>query len=131
MEALGSKYPILVISHMNCDLVCCHLDGYRGNRDALLSRLQEIEAEFPSRPASAVHRVWYNVDDDSLDRPTLEAIAQSVASMRDHIHKIAFIGLRRLTKRRFDKMLEQSLAGDPLHRAYFSDAEQAKTWLAR
>ena len=131
MEALGSKYPIVIISHLNCELVCCHLDGYRGNREALLGRLHEIEAAFASKPVSAVHRVWYNLDDNQLDSPALEAVTRSVAGMRLHIHMIAFVGLRGLTRRRFDKLLERALSGNALPRAYFSDAEQAKTWLVR
>jgi len=56
-------------------------------------------------------------------------IGESIFRLRNHVHKIAFIGLHGISKWRLENTLKQILGEQPMPRAYFSDAEQAKGWL--
>lgn len=129
MGVIESKTPILILSYCNCELYCCHLDGYKSDTGALLHRLSKIERIFLSKPADAKFRVWYNLDENSLDKPTMELIAESISRFQGHIYKIAFIGLRGFAKRKFNSILEQALGESSVPKAYFADAELAKEWL--
>lgn len=124
-----SKYPILVLSYRNCELHCCHLDGYKNNTQAMRSRLGEIEAFFSGKPGSAQYRLWFNVDDTRLNRALMQEIVDSLLRVKIHIRKIAFIGLSGLQKLRFEKQLRLGLPRETLPHAYFGDAEKAKEWL--
>lgn len=129
MGVIESKTPILILSYCNCEIYCCHLDGYRADTDALLQRLSKIESIFLSKPADAQFRVWYNLDENSLDKHTMGLIAESISRFQGHIYKIAFIGLHGFAKRKFNGILEQALGGLSVPKAYFTDAESAKGWL--
>lgn len=84
-EIVESKTPILIVSYHDCDLCCCHLDGYRAHTDALLHRLSDIEAILVSKPAHARFRLWYNMDDTCFDKPALKSVAESLSRYRNHI----------------------------------------------
>lgn len=129
MGVTESKTSILVLSYRNCELYCCHLDGYKSDTDALLQRLSKIEAIFLSKPIDAKFRVWYNLDENNLNKHTMELIAESISRFQGHICKIAFIGLHGLTKRKFNGILKQALEEVSVPTAYFTDAESAKEWL--
>lgn len=129
MEVIGSKTPIVILSYRNCELYCCHLDGYQTNTEALLHRLAEIETVFLSRPHGAKFRIWYNLDENRLDRQTMQLIAESLLRIQSHIYKIALIGLRRFAAWKFDHIVSDLLGEAVLCKAYFTDAEIAKGWL--
>jgi hypothetical protein len=129
MEIVESKTPILIISYRNCEIYCCHLDGYKTNREALLDRLSKIEAFFLSKPSHIRFRIWYNVDENSLDKQTMRLIIESISRFREHTYKIAFIGLEGFTKWRFHNILQQIPGNRCITKAYFTDAELAKEWL--
>ncbi len=127
MIARGSKTPIIILSYHLCEIHCCHLDGYRTDTKALLNRLSEIETELLSRPTQ--FRIWYNVDENRLDSSTIKLIAESITRFHEHVYKIAFIGLRGITKWRFNRILVKTLKEKSIPKAYFLDAELAKGWL--
>lgn len=129
MEVIESKTPIVILSFHNCEIYCCHLDGYKTNTEALLNRLSLIEAVFLSKPVHARFRVWYNMDENHLDKRTMELISKSISEFRGHIYKIAFIGLYGFAKCKFDNILERTLEQQTVSKAYFKDAELAKGWL--
>lgn len=129
MKVIESKTPIIILSHHNCELFCCHLDGYQSNIDALLRRLEKIEAEFLSKPTHTKFRVWYNMDANKLDKPTMKLIAESIYRFHEHIYKISFIGLCGITKWKFNRILEQVLKEKRILKKYYMDAELAKGWL--
>lgn len=129
MKIVESKTPILILSYHNCEIYCCHLDGYRRNTSALLNRLSKIELEFLSKPAHAQFRVWYNVAENKLNNSTMKMIAESICRYQGHIYKIVFIGLHGITKWKFNYILERELKKMAISKAYFSDAELAKGWL--
>lgn len=129
MEIIESKTPIIILSYRNCEIYCCHLDGYKTNTNALLNRLSQIEATFLSKPSHVRFRVWYNVDENRLDKQTIKLIAESISRCFEHTNKIAFIGLDGFTKWKFNKILEHTLGQRCITKAYFTDAELAKEWL--
>ena len=129
MKVIESPRPIVLLSYRNCEICCCHLDGYQANMQALLKRLSEIETFFLQRPTHAKFRVWYNLDENDLDGRTMESIGESISKFEERIDKIAFVGVHGLTRRRFDRILGRNLAHTTLLRAYFQDAERAKEWL--
>lgn len=129
MKVLESKHPILVLSHHNCEIYCCHLDGYKSNTKALLNRMKKIEAEILIKPIQSQYKIWYNLDENRMDKSVMKAIAESIHSFQNHISKIAFIGLHGISKWKFDIILKQVIGEQDLPRAYFSDAELAKGWL--
>lgn len=129
MNVLESKYPILVLSYHNCEIYCCHLDGYKDNKLALRERMKKIEDEISSKSESAKFRIWYNLDENKLDKSDMMSIIESISRIQNHLYKIAFIGLHGFFKWRFEHMLKQALSEKVVHRAYFLDAEEAKGWL--
>lgn len=129
MDIVEPKKPILILSYNNCEIYCCHLDGYKADRDALLNRMSEIEAVFLSKPAQNKYRIWYNIDENHLDKDALKLVAESISRYKEHICKIAFIGLRGFKQKKFNKILEQILKGESITKAYFQDAQLAKGWL--
>ena len=120
------KYPVMVLPFNNCELHCCSMDGYKGNSEALLNRLNSIDDYFSSKSKVSRYRIWYNVDDSILTDDIIESIAKSLYKINDNIIKIAFIGTNR-KKSRFDKILHKTTFNKPV--CYFSDAELAKEWL--
>ena len=124
MDTIGSKHSVFLISFNYCEITCCHLDGYKNNREALLSRLSLIESFF--KPNSR-HRVWYNIDDSELSDKVIEQVTQSISRVQSNIVKLAFIGAGR-GKRKLKKILNDTIASSiPI--GYFEDAELAKEWL--
>lgn len=111
MEVVESKTPIVILSYSNCEIYCCHLDGYKTHTRAMMHRLAEIEEIFLHKPNDAKFRVWYNVDENSLDRKTMQLIAESILQFQSHIYKIAFIGLHGFTKWKFDNILANTFDG--------------------
>lgn len=124
-ELIASTHPVLTLSFHNCDIHCCHLDGYGRHSQALLERLEAVEASF-SGPS--LRRVWYNLDETELPAPVMAQVAQSIVRTSGKMVKVAFVGLG-TQRRRFEKCLAAALADAVLPRAYFDDAEQAKEWL--
>lgn len=136
---------IKILSFKNCELHCCHLDGYKSQREAFLKRLSDIEQYFASKPPDNRYRIWFNVDETTLDDLLLDEIAASIIRILGHIVKIAFIGLGRINKYKLDIKLSKAtnelsnvtykfgtLATlELLPRSYFSDAEKAKEWLVQ
>ena len=118
-----------VLSFRNCELHCCHLDGYKNHRDAFLIRLTEIENYFSGKPSGFMFRIWYNLDENILDSVLLEQIASSVIQFNSHIMKIAFIGLNHAQQKKLSKKLKEKTDNAAFPYAYFSDAEKAKKWL--
>lgn len=130
MSIIESKYPILVLSYNNCEIHCCHLDGYKDNKDALLNRLTEIEDTFLSKQNNVKYKLWFNMDSNVLDEDIMEEVCSSIFRISNHIYKIGFIGLRILQRRKFEKLLKKKFKHyGVLYHAYFSDAEEAKEWL--
>lgn len=129
MWGLGARHPILVLSYHNCEIHCCHLDGYKANTEALVNRLNQIEVEISSKPIHSKMRIWYNLDENVLNQLTMKMIAESIGRFQEHIYKIAFIGLRGISKWRFKYILKQTIGKNRISRAYFLDAELAKGWL--
>lgn len=82
MKIVESKTPVIILSHHNCEIHCCHLDGYKTNTSAMLNRLSEIEAIFTAKPIHAQFRIWYNLDENILDRPVMELIIERMAYIR-------------------------------------------------
>ncbi len=124
---MGPADAIKILSFRNCELHCCHLDGYKKQREAFLKRLTDIEKFFIEKPAANKFRIWYNVDETSLDEALIAQVAASIARMQGHIVKIALIGVGRMGRWRLTKKLKTSRL--PVPYAYFSDAERAKEWL--
>ncbi|ABX42888.1 hypothetical protein [Lachnoclostridium phytofermentans] len=129
MKVLESRMPILILSYQNCELYCCHLDGYKANTVALYERLKEIESILTSKPFHSKFRIWFNLDDNILTKSTMKAIAESIRLFDKHIYKIVFIGLRGIARWKFDHILKQTFGNKTITKAYFSDAELAKGWL--
>lgn len=123
-----SKKPMIVLSFHDCELHCCHLDGFQSNTNGLLKRLEQIETIFRSKPAHAKYRIWFNMDKSNLNSDTMQLIAESISRIEEHINKIAFVGLCGVSRRRFDAKLQNTLKENILH-SYFKDAEAAKEWL--
>lgn len=123
------KNPIIILSFQNCELHCCHLDGYHEQRGSFLKRLSDIEAYFTGKPATSKYRIWYNVDETWLDQAAIAEIAESVTRMQQHIVKIAFIGMGRIQQWALKRKLN-SITGQPsFPYSFFADAERAKEWL--
>lgn len=127
MGVIESKYPVLVLSFNNCELHCCHLDGYKGNNEALLDRLLLIGDYFSNNPKGRRYRIWYNVDDSNLTNDTIEKIAKGISDIGENIIKLAFIGMNNRCKIYFNRLLAKSSFDKPIQ--HFKDAELAKNWL--
>lgn len=130
MRITEPKFPIIILPFRKAELYCCHLDGYHDNRRAMLYRMHDIETVFRKKPKHASFLVWYNLDESKMDGMMLEQVAGSILRIRSHVRKIAFVGLRGISKWRFERRLKRRLKSkDNMPRAYFSDAERAKEWL--
>jgi len=121
-----SKTPVLMLSYDNCEICCCHLDGYKGNQENFCRRLELIDAFFDGGSQAARYRIWLNIDDSVLTEDLIEKVAESVLHINDKIVKIAFVGVGKY-KNRLNRLLKRDSFDKPL--AYFSDAENAKEWL--
>lgn len=126
---MESKNQIKILSFHNCELYCCHLDGYKGEREVFRQRLISIENTFMEKPATARFRIWYNVDGTMLDSILIREITASVVRMQSHIIKIAFIGLGFMQWWHLNRILKSETGNQSLFYAHFADAEKAKEWL--
>ena len=130
MSIIEPKYPVIILPFRKAELYCCHLDGYHDDRKAKLFRMHDVETVFHKKPPDASFLVWYNLDESKMDGMMLEQIAGSILRIRSHVRRIAFVGLRGISKWRFERRLKRRLKGrGNMPRAYFSDAERAKEWL--
>lgn len=127
MEITEHQKPILILSHKNCEIHCCHLDGYGDNFEALTARMKIIEEMFCQKPHNSKFRIWYNVDENDLAKNMMDSIVGSLKQFDNRIYKIAFIGLKGMIKLRFERKLKKLHMNMP--RAYFTDADKAKDWL--
>lgn len=125
----GYSIPIKKLSYQNCELYICHADGYGANTEALLRRIAEIETLFLAKPFHSKYRVWYNLDENNLNKQVIKLIAESILRFQPHIYKISLIGLRPAEIRFMENTLKQLLGETALYREYFSDADLAKGWL--
>jgi len=121
-----SKTPVLMLSYDNCEICCCHLDGYKDNREAFCRRLEQIDTFFDGGGHVSRYRVWLNIDDSNLTEDLIEKVAESVVRIKERIVKIAIVGAGKY-KNRLNRLLKRNSFDKPL--AYFSDAENAKEWL--
>jgi hypothetical protein len=85
--------------------------------------LSKIEEIFLSKPSHARFRVWYNVDENVLDKHTMRLISESISRFQEHIYKIAFIGFGGFTRRKFDHIAAKTMGKRCITKAYFTDAE--------
>lgn len=120
---------IKVLSFRNCELHCCHLDGYKEQSEAFLKRLSDIEQYFLSKPDTSRFRLWYNIDETTLDKVLIDEVAASISRMQKHIIKVVFIGLSKFQQVQMERKLKAYEDARYLPHAYYRDAEKAKEWL--
>ncbi|MOA21428.1 hypothetical protein D3C78_1419190 [compost metagenome] len=65
---MESPSQMKILSFKNCELHCCHLDEYKKQREAFLKRLFDIEKYFMEKPDTSRFRIWYNIDETSLEK---------------------------------------------------------------
>jgi hypothetical protein len=118
----GSTFPYY---YKGGEIHCLKYGNFLGNLEALFA-LMKAEEEFivkTNRPL----RIWVDFYDTNHSDQVLMEFAANISRIRDHMIKLAVVGFTFFDKLRFRKFTRNQNLPMPLK--FFTDPEDAKTWL--
>ncbi len=106
------------------EILGLHYGSFFSNEEALLATMK-AEEDFIARPNRRL-RVWVDFYETQLTDRTLGEFAASVDRLRPHLVKLAIVGCSFRDRWRLRQL---GKAPVPVPIKFFSDPEDAKTWL--
>jgi len=120
----GAIFPYY---YKNGELFGAHYESF-GKRENELLELMRAEEEFLLAQNHPLP-YWVNFYGTRLTKTVAETFIQSMSRMQRCVPKLAVVGCSIFEKWRIDKFRKQ--VGLKIPFRYFSDPEEAKTWLVR
>jgi hypothetical protein len=120
----GSLFPY---PYKGGELFGLHFGSFGVNEDALISRMKAEEVFFAGQHRSM--GVWMDFYETHLTDRVIDALIEYLCTTRPHVLKLGLVGCSSADQRRINRRLkdEGEIGGIPVK--YFSDPEDAKTWL--
>jgi hypothetical protein len=118
----GSIFPYY---YKNGELFGAHYEGFAGREDALLERMR-AEEEFFARQNHPLP-YWVNFYGTKLTDKGVSEFMQSMNRLQRHIPRLAIVGCSVIDRWRLGRARKTLGVRIPVR--YFSDPEDAKTWL--
>ena len=104
-----------------------HYGSFFKDEEALLARMR-AEEEFITNSIRQTP-LWIDFYETMLPDKVLNEFSSSILRLQDHITKLAIVGCSFKDKRRLMKLGKKSGWKFPMPVKFFSDPEDAKTWL--
>ena len=120
----GSIFPY---NYKGGELFGLHYGSFFTDEDALLARMK-AEEEFISNTIRQTP-LWVDFYETKLTEAVLTEFIESIRRLQGHITKLALVGCSFFDKRRFLKMVKRTGIEFRMPVRFFSDPEEAKTWL--
>jgi hypothetical protein len=120
----GSLFPY---PYKNGELFGLHLGSFGDNEEALIARMRAEALFFNEQKRSL--GIWMDFYQTRLTERVLEELIEFLRKTCSHALKLALVGCSAFDRRRINRRIRAAadLAGLPVR--YFSDPEEAKTWL--
>jgi hypothetical protein len=120
----GSIFPYY---YKGGELFGVHYGSFFADEEGLLARMK-AEEEFIAK-ANRRLPLWVDFYETILTDKILIEFSASIIRLQSRIPKLALVGCSFKDKRRFRKLGEKSGIEFPMPMMFFSDPEDAKTWL--
>ena len=120
----GSAYPYYF---KGGTLLGLHYGSFFKDEQALLARMR-AEEEFINNSVRQTP-LWIDFYETKLTDKVLIEFSTSILRLQKHITKMAIVGCSFWDKRRLMKLMTKTRMEFPMPVRFFSDPEQAKTWL--
>jgi len=120
----GSLFPY---PYKGGELFGVHYGSFFTNEGALLARMK-AEEEFIAK-ANHPLPLWIDFYETKLTDQVLIEFSKSILRLQRQIPKLAIVGCSFKDQRRFHKLGKKSGFEFPMPVRFFSDPEEAKTWL--
>ena len=104
-----------------------HYGSFFNDEEGLLARMR-AEEQFITNAVRETP-LWIDFYETKLTDTVLTEFSNSILRLQGHITKLAIVGCSFRDKRRLMKLLKRSGRAFPGPVRFFSDPEQAKTWL--
>lgn len=109
------------------EILGLHYGSFFSNQEALLSRMK-AEEEFITK-SNRLLPTWIDFYETKLTDHVLTEFLESINRLRSHITKLAIVGCSSKDRRRLQRLTKKLNIEIPIPVKYFSDPEDAKTWL--
>ncbi len=120
----GSAYPYY---YKGGTLLGLHYGSFFKDEEALLARMR-AEEQFITNSVRQTP-LWIDFYETKLTDRILDEFSSSILRLQKHLTKLAIVGCSFWDKRRLMKLFKKSVREFPIPVRFFSDPEQAKTWL--
>ncbi len=120
----GSIFPY---PYKNGELYGLHLGSFGENEEALIARMRAEALFFNEQKRSL--GIWMDFYQTRLTDRIIEELVEFLRKTHSHILKLGLVGCSLKDRRRINRCIHEAgdLAGLPVR--YYSDPEEAKTWL--
>ncbi|MFB8373677.1 hypothetical protein [Paenibacillus taichungensis] len=91
-----------------------------------LFELMRLEEEFIFK-ANKKLKIWIDLYETSITEMVLQELVNNLSNLNGYVKKISFVGLSSISKWKLKRKIKNLKLEYPV--SYFSDPEEAKTWL--
>ncbi|MCL6604606.1 MAG: hypothetical protein K6T94_17215 [Paenibacillus sp.] len=91
-----------------------------------LFEVMRLEEEFIYQNNKRL-KIWIDLYETSITGEVLEKLVNNLVNINDYIKKVSFVGLSGVSKWRLKREIKKLDISYPI--SFFSDPEEAKTWL--
>lgn len=121
----GSTFPYY---YKGGELHALKYGGYHDDEQRLLAVIRAEEDFIRGRPAQRL-RVWVDLCETELTATLAQLLAEHLKRLECQLFKLALVGCPLAAKRRVQAALGRQDGGFTVPLQFFSDPEDAKTWL--
>lgn len=120
----GSIFPYF---YKNGELHCLKYGSFYEHEEALVQLIKKEEEFLLNQPKRLP--VWVDLYKTKLSPRVLEALLHNLDTLQSRILRLALVGMSFGDKRKWDRLLRDKGSRFPFTIRYYSDPEEAKTWL--
>jgi hypothetical protein len=122
----GSLFPY---PYKNGELFGLHLGSFGNNEGALIARMQ-AEAIFFNEQRKSMG-IWMDFYQTRISDRVIGGLIEFLQDTRPHLTRLGVVGCSAADRRRLNRRILTTGGLEALPVRYFSDPEDAKTWLVR
>jgi hypothetical protein len=121
----GAMFPYY---YKNGELFGMHLDSYEDQEDDLIA-MMKAEETFLLEQSHPLAGMWLNFYGTRLTERVLNQLTEMICHFQPRITKLALVGCSFWDRRKINKLFQEAGVGGQLLVRFYSDPEEAKTWL--
>ena len=120
----GSTFPYY---YKGGELHCLKYGNFSANEEGLIA-VMEAEEDFITKHNQRLN-IWVDFYETKLTDAVVREFFNSVTRLNAHIRKLAIVGCSHRDRKRLNRVGRSTGNKIPIPVRYFSDPEDAKTWL--